>query len=135
LNFLSLHVLGNCGIISWSKFLFFFYIFMKVFEKGGYNKGRISNTILGEVKHLFDRTDVSHVRNDIQRIIGSTVQLETNKGRHKSVINTGIISNVYPSIFTIQLCDTVGTSRKLSFSYTDVLTNAVEITLCEEHSA
>jgi len=84
---------------------------------------------------LFDRTDVSHVRNDIQRIIGSTVQLETNKGRHKSVINTGIISNVYPSIFTIQLCDAVGTSRKLSFSYTDVLTNAVEITLCEEHSA
>ena len=81
---------------------------------------------------MFDRLDVFHVRNDIQRIIGSTVRLETNKGRHKSVINKGIVSNVYPSIFTIQLSDDPDTSRKLSFSYTDVLTNTVEITLCEQ---
>ena len=49
---------------------------------------------------MFDLTDVNHVRNDIQRIIGSTVQLETNKGRHKAVVSKGIVSNVYPSIFT-----------------------------------
>ena len=83
------------------------------------------------MKHLFDRTDVFYVKNDIQRIIGSMVRLETNKGRHKSVVNKGIVSNVYPSIFTVQLNDDQGTSRKLSFSYTDVLTNTVEITLCD----
>ena len=80
---------------------------------------------------MFDRTDVFHVRNDIQRIIGSKVRLETNKGRHKSVISKGIVSNVYPSIFTIQLSDDPDSNRKLSFSYTDVLTNTVEITLCD----
>lgn len=80
---------------------------------------------------MFDRSDVFHVRRDIQNIIGSKVRLETNKGRHKSVINKGIVSNVYPSIFTIQLSDDSDTSRKLSFSYTDVLTNTVEITLCD----
>ncbi|MCL2217797.1 MAG: Veg family protein [Defluviitaleaceae bacterium] len=79
---------------------------------------------------MFDRNDVFHVRSDIQRIIGSKVRLETNKGRHKSVINKGIVSNVYPSIFTVQ-CDGPDASRKLSFSYTDVLTNTVEITLCD----
>jgi len=84
---------------------------------------------------LFDRKDVSHVKNDIQRNIGSVVQLETNKGRHKSVINKGVISNVYPSIFTIQLIEASGVSRNMSFSYTDVLTNTVEITLCEEQPA
>ena len=81
---------------------------------------------------MFNRTDVSHVRSDIERIIGSTVQLETNKGRHKSVISTGVVSNVYPSIFTVRLNEVSGTSRNMSFSYTDVLTNTVEITLCEE---
>lgn len=80
---------------------------------------------------MFERSDVAHVRSDIQKIIGSTVKLETNKGRHKSVVNTGVVSNVYPSIFTIQLSGGSDASRKLSFSYTDVLTNAVEITLCE----
>ena len=80
---------------------------------------------------MFDRSDVFHVRRDIQSIIGSKVQLETNKGRHKSIVNKGIVSNVYPSIFTIQLNEGPDPSRKLSFSYTDVLTNTVEITLCE----
>jgi uncharacterized protein Veg len=91
--------------------------------------------LLEEVKRLFDRTDVYQVRNDIQRIIGSTVQLETNKGRHKSVISRGVISNVYPSIFTVQLSGGVSPARNLSFSYTDVLTNTVEITLCEDTPA
>ena len=80
---------------------------------------------------MFDRADVFHVRNDIQRIIGSKVKLETNKGRHKSVVSRGIVSNAYPSIFTVQLSDDSDSSRKLSFSYTDVLTNTVEITLCD----
>jgi uncharacterized protein Veg len=80
---------------------------------------------------LYDRNDVFCVRHDIQKIIGSTVKLETNKGRQKSVISRGVVSNVYPSIFTVQLGEGPDISRKLSFSYTDVLTKTVEITLCD----
>ena len=80
---------------------------------------------------MFDRNDVSHVKNDIQRIIGSTVSLETSKGREKSIVRKGVVSNVYPSIFTVQLSDN-RSSRSMSFSYTDVLTKTVQITLCEE---
>ena len=81
---------------------------------------------------MFDRNDVSHVKNDIQRIIGSTVSLETSKGREKSIVRRGVVSNVYPSIFTVQLSDNRSSSRSMSFSYTDVLTKTVQITLCEE---
>ena len=87
------------------------------------------------VKQLFDMTDLSNVKNDIQRIIGSTVQLETNKGREKAVVRKGVVSNVYPSIFTVILNDGRNTSRSMSFSYTDVLTNTVQITLCEEYAS
>ncbi len=80
---------------------------------------------------MFDKSDVFHVRMDIQKIIGSKVRLETNKGRHKSVVSKGVVANVYPSIFTILLSDGAEPARKLSFSYTDVLTNTVEITLCD----
>ncbi len=80
---------------------------------------------------MFDKSDVFHVRMDIQKIIGSKVKLETNKGRHKSVVSKGVVSNVYPSIFTILLGDGAEPTRKMSFSYTDVLTNTVEITLCD----
>ena len=76
---------------------------------------------------MFGANDVFFVRRDIEKIIGSRVKLETNQGRHKSVVNEGVVTQVYPSIFTVQLFE----GRKLSFSYTDVLTNAVEITLCD----
>jgi len=97
----------------------------------GVKAGQTKDYTLGEVTRLFDRTDVFHVRSDIQKIVGSKVRLETNKGRHKSVVSSGIVSHAYPSIFTVQLNESSGTSRKLSFSYTDVLTNSVEITLCD----
>lgn len=80
---------------------------------------------------MYVRKDVFGVKKDIEKFIGSRVKLETNKGRHKSVVSEGIIANVYPSIFTIQLFEGTDPSRKLSFSYTDVLTNSVEITLCD----
>ena len=80
---------------------------------------------------MYDKNDVFHIKKDIEKIIGSRVKLETNKGRHKSVISEGVISDAYPCIFTIQLFEGMEPSRKLSFSYTDVLTNSVEITLCD----
>jgi len=80
---------------------------------------------------VFGANDVFYVKRDIEKIIGSRVKLETNQGRHKSVVNEGVVTQAYPSIFTVQLFEGCEPSRKLSFSYTDVLTNAVEITLCE----
>ena len=80
---------------------------------------------------MYVRQDVSFVKRDIEKFLGSKVKLESNKGKNKSVINEGIIANVYPSIFTILLNEGPDPSRKMSFSYTDVLTNTVEITLCE----
>ena len=80
---------------------------------------------------MFGANDVFFVKRDIEKIIGSRVKLETNQGRHKSVINEGVVAQAYPSIFTVQLFEGREPSRKLSFSYTDILTNTVEITLCD----
>ena len=80
---------------------------------------------------MFGRNDVNLVRQDITGFIGSKVKLESNKGRHKSVVSEGVIENVYPSIFTILLGGGAESRRTVSYSYTDVLTRAVEITLCD----
>ncbi|MCL1788467.1 MAG: Veg family protein, partial [Defluviitaleaceae bacterium] len=68
---------------------------------------------------MFDKTDVTQVRNDIKQIIGSTVQLDVNKGRPKAEVNRGVVSNVYPSIFTVKLGGRHAHGRHMSFSYTD----------------
>jgi len=76
------------------------------------------------------RNDVSQIKRDISQFVGSRVMLETNKGRQKSLITSGIIESCYPAIFTILLDpSSTGQKRTASYSYTDVLTRAVEITV------
>ena len=75
--------------------------------------------------------DVSKIKNDITCFVGSRVKLESGKGKQNAWVTEGVIQKVYPSIFTVLQNDRRDVKRMLSYSYTDVLTKAVEITLCE----
>ena len=78
---------------------------------------------------MIEKKDLFQLRQDISKCIGSRVKLETNKRHNKSTVNEGVIANVYPSIFTVEMEEGNSSGRTLSFSYTDILTNAVEITI------
>ena len=80
---------------------------------------------------MYIQNNVSRVRDDISRFIGSKVKLESNKGRSKAVIMEGILDNTYPSIFTIRLDNEDEKQRTVSFSYTEILTRTVEMTVFE----
>jgi uncharacterized protein Veg len=75
------------------------------------------------------RSDLLQIKKGIESYVGTKVRLESNKGRHKLTIKEGIISHAYPSIFTVKMAEGESAERTLSFSYTDILTNTVEITL------
>ena len=80
---------------------------------------------------MFVSKDVSQIKHDISHCIGSKVKLESGRGKQKPIVTEGIIKSVYPSIFTILLYEGLHPKRTVSYSYTDVLTKAVEITLCD----
>ena len=80
---------------------------------------------------MYIQNNVSRVRSDISRFIGSKVKLESNKGRSKAIVTEGVLENTYPSIFTIRLDDTEEKTRTVSFSYTEILTRTVELTVFE----
>ena len=73
--------------------------------------------------------DLSEIKEFISQQLGCHVRLESNKRHNKSVVNEGVITNIYPSIFTIQLGEGKTNNRTVSYSYTDLLTNSVELTL------
>lgn len=68
--------------------------------------------------------------NDIkQRIIalkGKPISIQANRGRKKIENYTGIIENIYPSVFTIKVEDNVMLDN-LTCSYSDVLCGDVKI--------
>lgn len=69
-------------------------------------------------------TNVSTVIEEIEKLKGSSISLELNKGRRKIEKYQGIIENVYPSIFTVNIGDG---KNPLSYSYNEVLCGDVVI--------
>ena len=72
--------------------------------------------------------NLTQIRQYITEQVGKEVRLESNKRHNKSTVNEGIIADVYPSIFTIELNAGKASGVKMaSYSYTDLLTNSVEL--------
>lgn len=67
---------------------------------------------------------VQSVIDEIERLKGSSISMEVSKGRRKTEKYQGIIENVYPSIFTVNIGEG---KNPLSYSYTEVLCGDVVI--------
>ncbi len=76
------------------------------------------------------QSDIRKVKSSVDKNIGNKVKIRANRGRHKIDITEGIIRETYPSIFLVEVINKIDDStQKISFSYTDVLTNDVQMQL------
>ena len=82
---------------------------------------------------MIGRDDIFQVKREIDNYVGSKVRIRANKGRKKIVVKEGVIQSTYPSIFVVRLHDeSQKATRVVSYSYTDVLTHTVELSLCHD---
>jgi uncharacterized protein Veg len=82
---------------------------------------------------MIGKNDLTQIRKDIETCIGQKVQLKANKGRKKAFIREGVLENTYPSIFIVKFENDYEATRRVSYSYTDILTKAVEIVVCRDN--
>ena len=68
---------------------------------------------------------LSRIKQDMESHIGEKVVLKANSGRKKVLVNNGVLEKTYASIFVIRLDS--DTQRTVTYSYSDVLTNTVQI--------
>ena len=79
------------------------------------------------------KVDVKAVRNAVYRAIGSRVVVKANRGRHRFDVNEGVIKEVYPHVFMIQINDSEEDAGKtVSYTYTGILTKDVQLQLCTQ---
>jgi uncharacterized protein Veg len=64
--------------------------------------------------------------------VGSRLTLKANGGRRKTIQRIGVLEGTYPSVFIIKLDKDSSAYDRVSYSYTDVLTDSVELTFMEE---
>lgn len=76
-------------------------------------------------------TSVTQIKKDLEECIGKKVMLKANRGRRRTTIKEGILESVYPSLFTVRISNEYESSRTVSYTYSDVLTSTVEVTIRE----
>lgn len=75
---------------------------------------------------------LTRIRKDLEGCIGRNVILRANKGRKRIVVREGVLESVYPNLFVVKISNEYDSIRRVSYTYSDVLTSTVEVTICEE---
>ena len=72
------------------------------------------------------------IKRELDANVGKRIMIKANGGRRKTIERTGTIEETYPSVFIIKLDEQQNSFERLSYSYADILTESVELTLFEE---
>lgn len=75
------------------------------------------------------QTEMSRIVYNVKHSVGRRVKVCENKGRNKVDILEGVISAIYPCVFTIEVDGQSlnNSAQTVSYTYTDVLTRDVEL--------
>lgn len=81
---------------------------------------------------MLEKNSLAKIRERVENCVGQKVRLKANKGRKKTTIKEGILESAYPSIFVVKIDGGYNTIRRVSYSYSDILTETVEVTVCSD---
>jgi uncharacterized protein Veg len=71
---------------------------------------------------------LADIKKEVDAIVGTKVRFRAAKSRKRVDEQVGILENAYPNIFVINVSETEEDfSHRLSFSYSDLLTQNVEL--------
>ena len=84
------------------------------------------------VINLTTKATLTEIKKNVEDCLGMKVVLKTNKGKRKAKVNEGVLEFAYPSVFTVKINNGLDSERMVSYSYCDILTDTVEVTLSKQ---
>ncbi|MBF0709574.1 ABC transporter permease [Bacillus hwajinpoensis] len=78
---------------------------------------------------------IIEIKQTLQSQVGKRLTLKANGGRRKTIQRSGILEETYPAVFIVKLDQDTNAFERVSYSYTDILTDTVQITFNEEQAA
>lgn len=73
------------------------------------------------------------IKRSLEAHIGQKIMLKANGGRRKTIERTGVLEEIYPSVFIVKLDQEQHSFKRVSYSYADILTESVEVTVCQDN--
>ncbi|ASS67672.1 MULTISPECIES: biofilm formation stimulator Veg [Paenibacillus] len=78
------------------------------------------------------RNALSEIKRSMEAHVGAKIMLRANGGRRKTVERSGVLEETYPSVFIVKLDQDQHAFKRVSYSYADILTDSVEVTVCND---
>ncbi|MBP2002696.1 uncharacterized protein Veg [Paenibacillus shirakamiensis] len=79
------------------------------------------------------KNTLSEIKNNLDAHVGQKILLRANGGRRKTIERTGVLEETYPSVFIVKLDEEQQSFKRVSYSYADILTESVEVTICNDN--
>lgn len=76
---------------------------------------------------------LDNIRLSLEKHLGKRIILKANKGRKQITTKRGILENVYPSVFIVKLEASGSGYQRVSYSYSDLLTENVKLQVFKEN--
>lgn len=70
---------------------------------------------------------VAEIREKLTEMVGDRVKVKANMGRTRVIERMGVIKNVHPAVFIVEVDERRGRKSRQSYQYVDVLTGTVEL--------
>ncbi len=70
---------------------------------------------------------IASIKQNLDGQLGKEIRLTAQAGRKKTTERKGILSETYPAVFIVELNQEENAFERVSYSYTDVLTQTVEL--------
>ncbi|QIL46126.1 hypothetical protein G7081_03095 [Vagococcus coleopterorum] len=72
-------------------------------------------------------TTLATIKKEMESRIGSKITLVAQTGRKRQTRHSGTLTETYPAVFIVDLDQDDKSCERVSYSYTDILTQTVEI--------
>ncbi|GAA3411772.1 biofilm formation stimulator Veg [Paenibacillus hodogayensis] len=72
------------------------------------------------------------IKRSLEAHVGQKIMLRANGGRRKTIERSGVLEETYPSVFIVKLDQDQNAFKRVSYSYADILTESVEVTVCQD---
>lgn len=70
---------------------------------------------------------VAEIQEKLTEMVGDRVKVKANMGRTRVIERMGVIKNVHPAVFIVEVDERRGRKSRQSYLYVDVLTGTVEL--------
>jgi len=75
------------------------------------------------------KADLDTCRKGMEAYVGKKVKLRSSGGRKRTIVQEGVLDSCYPNVFTVRCSKRNAYQEMVSYSYIDILTRVVEMTV------